>query len=251
MPKLFSLFPYAANHIHQFFCDNIGHVTVEKCKEFIEHSLFATIANTENKSIDDPNDRQTKASIKTSIGLTSVSLSTVYKYLRHLGYKHDQQKRIYLSDGHERPEQKAARTEFIQEYFAREKQSYVGAQISERDALQLESDPISPLLKDIAFENTDEYGTKMREYHIDCHPKLANYIDESNVQYGGNLSVRRDHGKRPLIIIGPDESAFAQQSFSSKTWVGPNGERKLLPKGEGDTIMVSAFQSAFSGWDWT
>ena len=47
---------------------------------------------------------------------------------------------------------------------------------------------------------------------------------------------------RPKIIVGQDECVFAQWMLASKTcWIGPKGERPLLPKSEGDGYMLSAF----------
>ena len=43
------------------------------------------------------------------------------------------------------------------------------------------------------------------------------------------------------MIVGQDESVFAQYLLGSKTWIGPNGQRPLLPKSEGDGYMLSAF----------
>jgi hypothetical protein len=43
------------------------------------------------------------------------------------------------------------------------------------------------------------------------------------------------------MIIGQDESVFAQYLLGSKAWVGPKGQRPLLPKSEGDGYMLSAF----------
>ena len=48
---------------------------------------------------------------------------------------------------------------------------------------------------------------------------------------------------RPLMIVGQDESVFAQFLLGSKTWVGPRGQRPLLPKAEGDGYMLSSFVS--------
>jgi hypothetical protein len=45
------------------------------------------------------------------------------------------------------------------------------------------------------------------------------------------------------MILGQDESVFAQYLLGSKTWVGPKGQRPLLPKSEGDGYMLSAFVS--------
>ncbi len=43
------------------------------------------------------------------------------------------------------------------------------------------------------------------------------------------------------MIVGQDESVFAQYLLGSKTWVGPKGQRPLLPKLEGHGYMLSAF----------
>ncbi|KAI2497747.1 hypothetical protein MHU86_16742 [Fragilaria crotonensis] len=50
------------------------------------------------------------------------------------------------------------------------------------------------------------------------------------------------------MIIGQDESVFAQYHLGSKTWVGPKGQRPLLPKSEGDGFMLSAFVSREFGF---
>ena len=50
------------------------------------------------------------------------------------------------------------------------------------------------------------------------------------------------------MIIGQDESVFAQYLLGSKQWVGPKGQRPLLPKSEGDGYMLSAFVSRELGF---
>ncbi|KAI2494022.1 hypothetical protein MHU86_20508 [Fragilaria crotonensis] len=56
-------------------------------------------------------------------------------------------------------------------------------------------------------------------------------------------SIRVSSATRPIMIVGQDESVFAQYLLGSKTWVGPKGQRPLLPKSEGDGFMLSAFVS--------
>ena len=53
---------------------------------------------------------------------------------------------------------------------------------------------------------------------------------------------------RPLMIIGQDESVFAQHLLGSKTWAGPKGQRQLLPKSEEEVYMLSAFLSREFGF---
>jgi hypothetical protein len=53
---------------------------------------------------------------------------------------------------------------------------------------------------------------------------------------------------KPITIIVQDESVFAQYLLGSKTWVGPKGQRPLLPKSEGDGYMLSACVSRELGF---
>ena len=66
---------------------------------------------------------------------------------------------------------------------------------------------------------------------------------------GGNLSVRKPAGTKPLMIFGQDENVFNQFLLKSKQeWVGPEGQRALLPKTDGISLMISAFQSRETGF---
>jgi len=53
---------------------------------------------------------------------------------------------------------------------------------------------------------------------------------------------------KPLILFGQDEAIFSQYSLNSFQWIGPKGDRALLPKTTGSGIMVSAFQSREFGF---
>jgi len=48
-------------------------------------------------------------------------------------------------------------------------------------------------------------------------------------------------------IFGQDESVFNQFLLSNRQWVGPEGQRALLPKTDGLSLMISAFQSRETG----
>jgi hypothetical protein len=61
-------------------------------------------------------------------------------------------------------------------------------------------------------------------------------------------SIRVSLQTRPLMIIGQDESVFAQHLLGSKTWAGPKGQRQLLPKSEEEVYMLSAFLSREFGF---
>ena len=55
-----------------------------------------------------------------------------------------------------------------------------------------------------------------REYHVDTHVCLESYVSVQNINFGGDISVRRDCSQPPLMIIGQDESTFHQYIFSKR-----------------------------------
>ena len=61
-------------------------------------------------------------------------------------------------------------------------------------------------------------------------------------------SIRMPKKARPIMIVGQDESVFSQYLLGAKTWIGPKGQRPLLPKSEGDGYMLSAFVSQDFGF---
>ena len=87
--------------------------------------------------------------------------------------------------------------------------------------------------------------TECIEFHVDDHDCMQKFANEMYGIYGGNLSVRRPADSKPLFIFGQDESIFNQFSFCSKQWVGPSGQRSILPKSTGMGLMISSFQ----GWE--
>jgi hypothetical protein len=70
----------------------------------------------------------------------------------------------------------------------------------------------------------------------------------NELPFGGNVSVRFPVGKKVIFSFGHDECIFNKNSFSSKCWVGCNGERPLVPKDDGTGVMISALQSREFGF---
>ena len=83
-------------------------------------------------------------------------------------------------------------------------------------------------------------GAAMVEYHIDASYKFVERL--ASLPFGGNLSVRKPVDSKTVIFVGQDEAIFKQFLFLNKMcWVGPSGERSLLPKDEGTGTMISTF----------
>ena len=173
-----------------------------------------------------------------ALKVSTISPSTAWHQLKGLGYKHGDNKKCYYNDRHEDKENVKYRKTYITDYLKYEVRAYNWVQIDDEEGVRLENDDEIELVK--AYHSyTKDDGTKMREYHIDSHPVLMEYIHNKKMR--GDLSVRKSDIDQPVIIIGQDECVIRQYSFSSKTWHGKDGEKKLLPKSDGYSIMISAF----------
>ena len=70
----------------------------------------------------------------------------------------------------------------------------------------------------------------------------------SEPKFGGNLSVRKKDDEKPIIMISQDEYIFKQYLFIHSYWALPDGATPLMPKEEGQGVMVSSFVSREFGY---
>jgi hypothetical protein len=98
--------------------------------------------------------------------------------------------------------------------------------------------------------NRSDDGIEMVEFHVDDLDFLHNVAKEMGCTLiGGDLSMRKPESlAKPLMIFGQDESVFNQYLLGNRQWVGPEGQRALLPKTDGLGLMLSAFQSRETGF---
>jgi hypothetical protein len=176
-------------------------------------------------------------------GLKKLTMPTMYRWMCSLGFQYSMKAKTYYVDGHERPDVVKYRIEFIKRKKKIELQSHCWIQLSETD--------VDLLIKEgcegeyIGLNKHHGYKYKyddvtMFEYHVDDHSDFPNRV-QHNPQFGGDLSVRRNKSKKPLIMFGQDECIFKQYLFGSKQWFLPDGTTILLPKDEGMGIMMSSF----------
>ena len=162
--------------------------------------------------------------------------------MHYLGLRYSFNKKTYYTDGHEREDVVDDRNNrFLEEYFDLELKTYRWVQVIEATAitLELEHDDFPSKVYYEYSVGDDTY----REYHIDTHNSLVEFILPENVKYGGNLSHRLPVGSRPIMILGQDESTFNQLIFSSRYWQGPKGMSFITPKSTGEILMISGYQA--------
>jgi hypothetical protein len=176
--------------------------------------------------------------------LKSLTHRTVYNWLQLLGYTYSPSKKSYYVDAHEKPDNIKYRKAFISRYESYELKAHRWIQISATrfDTMVTKGE----LEKNSGYKYNENDGSKWVELHVDMHPSFQ---DECNhLPYGGQLSKRKPANEKPLMIIGQDECIFKQYTLTKKSWVSPSGTRALLPKDDGQGIMVSAFVARELGY---
>ena len=93
---------------------------------------------------------------------------------------------------------------------------------------------------------------KCFEFHVDdcvVFQDWESWPDEDSERFGGCLSVRMPEGVKPIIVFGQDECIFKQYIFTKKSWKGPKGQTAMVPKDEGQGLMMSSFVSRDYGFN--
>ena len=181
-----------------------------------------------------------------------ISLTTTWRWLRRLGFHYDNRKKSFFVDGHERPNVVCHRNEFCTNYLSKlEPRTHRWIQVTKETVEKWKSEKrISDDAAGQGYAYREQIsGEQMIEFHVDDYELLHSVAEEMGFGlFGGNLSVRKPPSMKPLMIFGQDESVFNQFLLKSRQWVGPQGQRPLLPKTDGMSLMLSAFQSRETGF---
>lgn len=203
-PKIFRSYPHAKNAIAQWCSLNLSSLSAESLATHINLVIIPQLYDLHvNESKISHTQYQTKTSFLKQLNLDTVSISTAWRWMRFLGFKYKEQRKCYYSDKHEDVENVQARKVFIETYLRFELRAHNWVQISDRGAKRLEKEFN---LLSAYYPYKQEDGQSFREYHIDTHPCLLQYVKAKDM--GGDLSVRRNQNERPIILLGQDESVF-------------------------------------------
>ena len=262
MPKLFEAFPSAKDDIASFAVRKLATLTIEEVHEFISTLLIPKLMiewkkdNANNLCCDDVVETRNldngASADDTSMqlflnahGLKTLSMHTVWRWMHLLGFKHDSRKKSFYVDGHERDDVVDSRRVFCRKYLTEyEPRCRRWIQLSQEEAKVIEGIDIEfGFCYDSAFTNEPWV-----EFHVDYWEARTRESHDLRSSKIPDMSIRSPQGTRPIMIVGQDESVFSQYLLGSKTWVGPKGQRPLLPKSEGDGYMLSAFVSRDFGF---
>ena len=275
MPRLLEVFPDAKDQIVTFGVRNLATLTIESVHDLIINTVIprltatwekeTTIMNAVGNTADAPEQARSRvtAMFLRSHRLESMSLTTTWRWMRLLGFQYDSRKKSFYVDGHERDDVVANRSIFCKRYLT-EYEPYCNRWIQ----LSLnEARTIKNLNVTFGYSYFDVQRNEERiEIHVDYWNRISSQQRRNQDKERGHQNAAADrlnnhHEKKattsirvsaptmkPIMIVGQDESVFAQYHLGNKTWVGPKGQRPLLPKSDGDGYMLSAFVSREFGF---
>jgi hypothetical protein len=182
--------------------------------------------------------------------LQSMSFSTTWRWMRLLGFKYDARKKSFYVDGHEREDVVANRQAFCETYLTKLEpycKRWIQCPISKATSIKgLDIGLGHSYFNIIRNEEVVEFHIDYWNRHYTTPPSPPGQETQPTIQ--PTTSIRVSSMARPIMIVGQDESVFAQYLLGAKTWIGPKGQRPLLPKSEGDGYMLSAFVSREFGF---
>ena len=241
LPVLLATNPDVCDEILQFCRKNLSTLTIELVQDHL-HSVV--IPNLLSKlKTERSNSEYSIEDLYSEFQLKSISLSTTHRWLRILGFKYERRKKSYYVDTHEKPENVRYRKEFIERYFTYEVRAYRWLSITANERNQMVKE--GKIEKELGFKY-NQNGMVHYEFHVDDHTIFQ--MRGNSLPYGGGLSVRKPPHEKPLMILGQDECIFKQYLFTAGAWVMPNGTKELIPKDEGQGVMISSFVSRELGY---
>ncbi|KAI2500715.1 hypothetical protein MHU86_13743 [Fragilaria crotonensis] len=246
----------------EYCVTNLADLTVEQARnELITTIIPNAIANertaTTNETNEDEDEEDaeaTKESLLNGYLDCPISFTTAWQWLRCLGFHYDNRKKSFFVDGHERPNVVFHRNEFCTNYLTKlEPRTHRWIQVTKETVEKWKSE------KKISYDDDarrgytyqdQQTGEEMVEFHVNDFDMLHDVVAEEMGfgTFGGNLSVRKPPEEKPLMLFGQDKSVYSQYHLKSKQWVGPLGQRALLPKTDGLSLMISAIQSRETGF---
>ena len=150
--------------------------------------------------------------------------------MRLLGFRYDARRKSFYVDGHERDDVVANRIQFCRNYLT-ELEPYCNRwiQVSISEAMTIKALDIG-----LGHSYFDIVGNEQCiKFHIDYWNRIrggAAALTRRLEDVKAKTSIRVSSKARPIVIVGQDESVFAQYLLGAKTWIGPKGQRPLLPK---------------------
>ena len=105
LPPFLELNPDVFHAMKEYATSNLATLSVEMMSEYIHHVVLPQMIENEVKESNGELDQeQAQEKVLKQYGLTKICLSTVYKWLKKLGFNYEPRKKGYYVDEHEKEE---------------------------------------------------------------------------------------------------------------------------------------------------
>ena len=186
MPPFFREHPNAMDAIKRYGVVYLKELSIELMHSYLHDSLIPATM----KSLGQAFDEDTTSN--NNLVKNSVTAVTKESYLRRyglkcifnvVGFRYQDRATHYFVDGHEKATTLEYRPAYTKRYLDFEVQAHRWIQFSINESKKLEVQGC--VAKDTGYQHYSSSGVDMVEYHVDNVGKMP------DVQYGGNLSVRK------------------------------------------------------------
>jgi hypothetical protein len=143
--------------------------------------------------------------------LKTLSLATASTWMNALGYSYNKRKKCYYNDNHKKPENITYCNNHIHHYLNKiEPLTHRYIQMTKQQYIQYKSDNL--IHQDLrGYDYTNDDGVEMVEHHVDDSPLFQSL--QSELPFGGALSVHKPEDTKALIILGQDKCIYEQYKF--------------------------------------
>ena len=137
--EFFNIFPEAHDMLYRYGKENLESLSCEKAHLYLIDTVVPHLKEKCNEELEAwGEDPLTTEEFLAMCKLKMLCVSTVWRWLRLLGFEYKANTKTYYTDGHERPDNVKYRMVFISRYRELEKRCYRWAQVPEDDAVELE-----------------------------------------------------------------------------------------------------------------
>jgi hypothetical protein len=145
LPTILELNPDICNAIKEYACLNLSIPSVEKMSEYIYRVVLPQMIekekkrkeNDKNLELENTREENELQQLLKTYRLTCICLSTVYRWIKKLGFSHEPRKKGYYVDGHEKEATISYQWRFIERYLQYEQRMFQWIQITQEEAIRL------------------------------------------------------------------------------------------------------------------
>ena len=180
---------YEMQQIRQYAKKNLPQLSIEMLSEYIHDTVVPLMVRERYGAENNDPEKydESVARLMQEHGLKKICPSTIYGWMKLLGFKYEPRKKGYYVDGHEKPATIEYCNSFVKRYLTYERQMYRWIQLTAEESKEMEIKGLVTPNSGYKYKNKE--GDNMVEYHVDSAKTWDEKLTKET-RFGGYLSVR-------------------------------------------------------------